>query len=92
MLTVVVTMACTKTSAAEVTGSRVVADSVSLITAAEGENTTEFRIKKRFLPTSRRIDREINKNKFVYRGETMLGLTASYGTITSEDADMFPIF
>ena len=41
---------------------------------------------------SRRIDREINKNKFVFRGETMLGLTASYGTVTSEDADMFPVF
>ena len=51
-----------------------------------------FRLKKRFLPTSRRIDREINRNKFVYRGETMLGLTASYGTVSSEDADMFPVF
>ena len=58
----------------------------------ENPDTEQFRVKKRFLPTSRRIDREINKGKFVYRGETMLGLTASYGTITSEDADMFPIF
>ena len=49
-------------------------------------------IKQRFMPTSRRIDREINKNKYVFKGETMLGLTASYGTFTSEDADMFPIF
>ena len=49
-------------------------------------------IKDRFMPTSRRIDREINKNKYVFRGETLLGLTASYGTLTSEDADMFPIF
>lgn len=48
--------------------------------------------KHRFMPTARRIDREINKNKYVYRGETMLGLTASYGTFTSDDADMFPIF
>ena len=49
-------------------------------------------IKERFMPTSRRIDREINKNKYVYKGETMLGLTASYGTFSSEDADMFPVF
>ncbi len=42
----------------------------------------------RFLPTRRRVDREINKNKFVYKGEVMLGLTASYGTITSEDTDL----
>lgn len=49
-------------------------------------------IKERFMPTSRRIDREINKNKYVFKGETMLGLTASYGTFNSEDADMFPVF
>ena len=42
----------------------------------------------RLLPTRRRVDREINKNKFVYKGEVMLGLTASYGTITSEDTDL----
>lgn len=49
-------------------------------------------INERFMPTSRRIDREINKNKYVFKGETMLGLTASYGTLSTEDADMFPIF
>ena len=68
------------------------AESVVLTTAGEDTDTTQFEVKNRFLPTSHRIDREINKNKFVYRGETMLGLTASYGTISSEDADMFPIF
>lgn len=51
-----------------------------------------MRLKKRFLPTSRRIDREINKNRFVFKGETMFGLTVSYGTLSTEDADMFPIF
>ena len=60
--------------------------------AGADADTTQFVVKKRFMPTSRRIDREINKNRFVYRGETMLGLTASYGTLSSEDADMFPIF
>ena len=51
-----------------------------------------MRLKRRFLPTSRRIDREINKNRFVFKGETMLGLTVSYGTLSTEDADMFPVF
>ena len=60
--------------------------------AGANADTTQFVVKKRFMPTSRRIDREINKNRFVYRGETMLGLTASYGTLSSEDADMFPVF
>lgn len=35
-----------------------------------------------------RIDREINKNQFSFKGETMLGITASYGTISSEDTDI----
>ena len=35
-----------------------------------------------------RIDREVNKHKFVFKGETMLGLTASYGTIDTEDTNI----
>ncbi len=42
---------------------------------------------KHFLPTRRRIDREINKIKFAYKGELMMGLTASYGTLSSDDTD-----
>lgn len=42
----------------------------------------------RFLPTRQRIDRNIDKNKFVYKGEYMLGLTASYGNLKSQDADI----
>lgn len=57
-----------------------------------GSAGSGMRLKRRFLPTSRRFDREINKGKFVYKGEKMLGLTVSYGTLTSEDADMFPVF
>lgn len=48
-------------------------------------------VKQRFLPTSRRIDREIDKLKFAYRGETIVGLTASYGTLSSEDADILTL-
>lgn len=40
-----------------------------------------------FLPMHRRIDREVDKNKFVYKGEVMLGLSASYATLSSEDSD-----
>ncbi|MBQ7856177.1 MAG: hypothetical protein IJ348_03545 [Alistipes sp.] len=35
-----------------------------------------------------RIDREVDKRKFVFKGETMLGLTASYGTIDTEDTNL----
>lgn len=51
-----------------------------------------MRLKHRFLPTNRRIDREINKNRFVFKGEILCGLTISYGTLSTEDADLFPVF
>ena len=41
----------------------------------------------RFLPTRRRIGREIDKIKFAYKGEVVMGLTASYGTLSSDDTD-----
>lgn len=59
---------------------------------AEPVSPRGMRLKRRFLPTSRRIDREINKNRFVFKGETMCGLTLSYGTLSTDDADMFPVF
>lgn len=49
------------------------------------------RPKQRFLPTRLRMDREINKIKFAYRGEVILGLTASYGTLTTADADIWTL-
>ena len=47
--------------------------------------------KRHFLPTRRRIDREINKLKFAYKGEVIMGLTASYGTLSSDDTDVLLI-
>lgn len=35
-----------------------------------------------------RIDREINKIKFVFKGETTVGLSASYGTLSTADTDI----
>ena len=52
---------------------------------------TEFVVKDRFMPTSKRIDREINKNVFAYKGEWALGLTASYGTLSSDNSDIFAV-
>ena len=46
----------------------------------------------RFLPTTRRIDRNINLNKFVYKGEWMLGISASYGTLDVSDTDLMLLF
>lgn len=58
-------------------------------TASTAVLQTDSTIKRRRVPFKRkRIDREINKNKFVYKGETILGITASYGTASSEDSDI----
>lgn len=46
----------------------------------------------RFLPTSRRVDRNIDNVKFVFKGEVMLGLTASYGTLDVSDSDLMLLF
>ena len=42
----------------------------------------------RFLPMRQRVDRNVGDNKFVYKGEFMLGLTASYGKVSSENSDI----
>lgn len=59
--------------------------------AAAADDDEFRRTRQRFLPMRRRIDREIGKVKYAYKGEVMLGLTASYGTITSEDTDFWVI-
>ncbi len=55
-------------------------DSIPSVTKVKGKN--------KFLPTRHRIDRNVNLNKFVYKGEVMLGLTASYGNLRAEDSDI----
>ncbi len=64
----------------------VVATTATTTTAAAEEK------KPRFLPTTRpRIDREIDKIKYIYKGEFIFGLTASYGTVSSDDTDILLI-
>lgn len=41
-----------------------------------------------FLPTQKRIDREINKISFAYKGEVIGGVTASYGTLSRDNTDI----
>lgn len=60
-------------------------DKSTTTAVAEEEAKTK---KSPFLPTSRRVDRNINKNKFVYKNEFMVGLAASYGTLDASDADI----
>lgn len=59
--------------------------SVAAIATTEVDTTVT---KTNFLPTSRRIDRQIDRNKFVFKGEVMLGLTASHGRLNVEDSDL----
>ena len=58
------------------------------------ELTTEVKSnsESRFLPTTRRVDRNIDLNKFVYKGEWMLGIAASYGTLDVSDSDLMLLF
>ena len=46
---------------------------------------------RHFLPMRRRIDREVNRGRFAYKGELIIGLTASYGTMSSDDTDFMVI-
>ena len=59
--------------------------------ASVSGNGAKSRGREHFLPTRRRIDREIDKLKFAYKGEVIMGLTASYGTLSSDDTDIMLI-
>lgn len=48
--------------------------------------------KKHFLPTRRRMDREINRIPYIFKREVAIGLTVSYGAINSDDTDYMLIF
>lgn len=68
-------------------------DKLVATTVAEGvvydpANDEEQVLCSRFLPTRKRVDRHVYNNRFVYKGEYMLGLTASYGRVSAEDSDL----
>lgn len=62
-------------------------DTLALAQAAPGDSAGAPAARQRFLPTRRRIDREINRIRFIFKREVAIGLTVSYGTITSDDTD-----
>lgn len=69
-------------------------DAAQIRPAAEPQDTlaaAPLKPRKHFLPTRRRMDREINKIKYAYKGEVMMGLTASYGTLSSDDVDFLTV-
>ena len=78
LLLAVVFSVATATAQQEVSTSEATATSVVVDEVA----------KSRFLPTTRRVDRNIDRNKFVYKNEVMLGLAASYGTLDISDSDL----
>lgn len=61
--------------------------------AVRPESAADIPVKKknRFLPMRRRIDRGIDQGRFAYKGELMLGLTASYGTLSSDQTEFMVI-
>lgn len=91
------TAAATAAAAVPQTVSETVSENVSetgseaVSGTAATETSAPKTVRKRFLPTRRRMDREINKIKYAYRGEIMLGTTASYGTLSTDEADVWTI-
>ena len=70
--------------------SSMVVSAADLSTMLEADTLTAPKAK--FLPTRQRIDRKIGQHNYVYKGEWMLGLTASYGNLRSEDSDIMLLF
>ena len=59
-----------------------------LIGGKQSQDSTVVRKHPRSPFVIKRIDREINKNTFVYKGEWMAGVTASYATLSTDDTDL----
>lgn len=57
--------------------------------AAPAEEAAVTVKKSRFLPSRSRMDRETHKHAFVYKGEIMAGVTVSYGTLSSDNTDLY---
>ncbi|MEG0789751.1 MAG: hypothetical protein RR432_06085 [Alistipes sp.] len=66
-------------------------DTLSALRLTETKQAKRPKSDRHFLPTRKRMDREINKIKFAYKGEMTVALTASYGTLSSDDTDFMVI-
>ena len=80
-------------AAASVSVATLRAQDVPVEGAASGDETIAVKVddnatSTRFLPTRHRVNRNVDINKFVYKGEVMLGLTASYGRVDSDNSDI----
>lgn len=80
-------------AAASVSVATLRAQEVPVEGAASGDETIAVKVdynatSTRFLPTRHRVNRNVDINKFVYKGEVMLGLTASYGRVDSDNSDI----
>lgn len=80
-------------AAASVSVATLRAQDVPVEGATSGDETIAVKVdynatSTRFLPTRHRVNRNVDINKFVYKGEVMLGLTASYGRVDSDNSDI----
>lgn len=77
-----------QTDGAVVTDKELTASPAQAVDSGVVKGADEEVSRGRFLPMRQRIDRHVDRNKLVYRGEVMLGLSASYGTMKASDADL----
>ena len=62
-----------------------------VVAQVETEKPKQFSSLKNIMPNRHRIDRNINDNIFVYKGEWTVGMSASYGTLSSDNSDIFAL-
>lgn len=71
-----------------------VASSIIPAIAKKGDKVldTTLVVKDNFWPTFKRVNRNVNKITFAYKGELIGGVTASYATMSSKNSEIFAIF
>ncbi len=61
---------------------------IGTVSAKSDDTTVELEGEEELTPfQERRVDRQINKKKFIFKGEYMLGASASYSSLSSENAE-----
>ena len=63
------------------------AEAQSILLGLQRDTTNMVRKPGKLIQINR-VDREIDKSSFAYKGEWMCGISASYGTLTSGDSDI----